>query len=359
VSGLPVRLRSDLDALPQYRLGKRQDPADAARRLRRMAAVASNEMPYGPLPSVAAAVAGAHAGLNRYPDPFALGLRTALADTLGTSVEQVAAGPGSIGLCQLALTVAAEPGSEIVFPWPSFEGYPLLAAIAGATAAPVPLERDAIDPDRFVAAVTNRTRALFICNPNNPTGTILTREQIDALVCRLPGDRLIVIDEAYAEFTPPDTHSFALVAEHSNLLVTRTFSKAYGLAGLRVGYAMGAPALISALQRAQLPFAINSLSIAGAQAALAAADELADRVGAILAQRRVVEDAARATGFPVGTSHGNFIWLAVGSEATSLALRLEHNGVLARPIEPYGVRITVGDEHDTALVVTALKRAAV
>jgi histidinol-phosphate aminotransferase len=351
-----LRLRPDLDLLPAYRPGKRRDASNAARSLGPIAALAANEMPHGPLPSVAAAIAAAQAELNRYPDPYAAGLRDALAQAVGTPVEHVAAGPGSINLCHLAVTVAVERGSEVVFPWPSFEGYPLLAAVAGASPVPVALSGDAIDPDRIVHAVTDRTRVVFVCNPNNPTGTVLDREEIDALIRRLPRDRLVVVDEAYAEFADSRTHAIGLVEDHANLLVTRTFSKAYGLAGLRVGYAVGHPELVSAVMRAQLPFVIATPAIEGARAALAAHDELAQRVAAVTEHRNAVEAAARALGLPVAASHGNFVWLSVGEAAGSLAEQLETDGVLARPVPPHGVRITVGDEDDTDLVLRALRR---
>jgi histidinol-phosphate aminotransferase len=264
---VPARLRPELADLPAYTPGK--TVAGAIK-------IASNETVHGPLPSVRAAIEKSTDTINRYPDNGYVELKERLAKHVNFAPEHIAAGCGSVSLCQQLIQITSTVGDEVLYGWRSFEIYPLQTRTAGATPVQVPLTDHIYDLDAMAAAVTDRTRLIFVCNPNNPTSTVVDPDALARFVEAVPSDILIALDEAYVEYITDDMlpDSFGLVRAHSNVVVLRTFSKAYGLAGLRVGYAVGDPDIITALGKVYVPFSATSVSQAAAIASLDAADEL-------------------------------------------------------------------------------------
>jgi histidinol-phosphate aminotransferase len=254
---------------------------------------------------------------------------------------------------QQLLAAAAEPGTEVMYAWRSFEAYPILTGLSGADSVQVPLAGATHDLDAMAAAVTDRTRLIFVCNPNNPTSTVVDPDALARFVEAVPSHILIAIDEAYVEYIRdgllPD--SLALVREHSNVVVLRTFSKAYGLAGLRVGYAAGHPDVITALEKAYVPFTATSISQAAAIASLDAADELLARTDAVVAERARVSDALRSAGFTLPSSQTNFVWLPLGPRTLDFVEQAASAHIVVRPYGSDGVRVTIGapEENDALL----------
>lgn len=336
-------IRPDLESLPAYVPGARNE---------RAIKLSSNECAEEPLPSVQEAMSRALATINRYPDMGAVELRAALARHLGVDEAQVAVGTGSSALCQQLVTAAAGPGDEVVFPWRSFEAYPIFAQIAGATPVAVPLTADhRVDLPALAAAVTQDTKLVFVCNPNNPTGTTVTDAEFAAFMASVPEDVLVALDEAYFEYnraadTPVATD---VITRYPNVVGLRTFSKAYGLAGARVGYAFGPRAIIEALNKVAVPFSVSSVAQVAALASLDAQDELHARVDATVAERsRVVEKLG------LSASQANFVWLP--REGQDLADRLAAEGVLVR-VFPEGIRVTVTNAEETDALLEAWDRA--
>ena len=331
------RTRPVLDALAAYKPGKRPAVGEDTVRL------ASNETPFPPLPQVTAAVAQALADGHRYPDPSATALVAALAAHHGVDDDQVSVGCGSVALVQQLLQLTVDQGAEVVYAWRSFEAYPILARIAGGTSVQVPLRDGRHDLDAMAAVVTEQTAVVFLCSPNNPTGPALAAADVRRFLASVPPSVVVVLDEAYAEFVtdPAAVDGRQLLAEHANLAVLRTFSKAYGLAGLRVGYCLASPHLTGAMRKVQLPFAVNALAQAAAVASLGAQDELRERVATVVGQRERVRPALQEMGFVVPPSQGNFVWLELGDDSLRVAATLEAAGVLVRPFAGNGVRVTV------------------
>ena len=348
------RLRPLLEQMAGYRPGRRPAAGQDLSRL------ASNETPYPPLPSVIAAVAQALSDGNRYPDPAATRLTQALADKHGLDVGQVAVGCGSVALVQELVQIACDPGDEVVYGWRSFEAYPTFVAIAAATPVQVPLRAHHLDLAALAAAVTDRTRLVLLCTPNNPTGPALPETEVVAFLQAIPGHVLVVVDEAYAEFVddPLAVDGTRLLDRFPNLVVLRTFSKAYGLAGLRVGYALAAsPPVAAALRQVHVPFAVSIPAQAAALASLAATDELLARVAEVVAQREPLRRALIAQGWEVPPSQGNFLWLPAGPASDRLAEVFEEHGVLVRCFSGEGLRVTVATARDSRRVLTAAAAA--
>lgn len=345
-----VRLRPEIAALPPYRQG-RPAPADGFK-------LSSNENPFDPLPSVVAAVAAAGAEINRYPDATAFALRERLADRFGVSTDEVIVGAGSVALLAQFILAAAGPGDEVVYSWRSFEAYPGLVTVAGATSVPVPNRPDhGHDLDAIAAAVTDRTRVVIVCSPNNPTGTIVTAAEFEAFLAKVPSDRLVLLDEAYTEFVRDEASvdGRTVIGRHPNVVILRTFSKAYGLAGLRVGYAIGAKPVLDAARATAIPLGVTGTACAAAIASLEADAEaqLLARVDVIVERRDRLQAGLRAQGWPVPEAHGNFVWLPAGDETAAIAERLFEAGVVARAFPPDGLRISVGEDSsvDTLLAI--------
>ncbi|MCR2783123.1 MULTISPECIES: histidinol-phosphate transaminase [unclassified Microbacterium] len=345
-SPAPVRIRPEIAALPPYRQGK-QAGADAFK-------LSSNENPFEPLPSVIEALRSS-TDVNRYPDASAVRLRARLAARFGVSVDGVHVAAGSVSILQQLALATAGPGDELMYAWRSFEAYPGLAAVAGATALAVPLAADGThDLDAMAAAVTDRTRLILVCSPNNPTGPIVTQAAFDAFLARVPGDVLVVLDEAYAEFvTDPSAVDGArvLAAGHQNVVVLRTFSKAYGLAGLRIGYGVGHPRILDAARTTGIPLSVTAQAERAALASLDAEDELIARVAVLTDRRDRLAAGLRAAGWNIPDAQGNFVWLPTGEHTLDVAPRFEEAGLIVRPFAGDGVRISVGEEESIPTVL--------
>jgi histidinol-phosphate aminotransferase len=325
------------------------------------AALASNESHYPPLPSVLEEVARAAAELHRYPDNGALDLREQLAASLGVSADAVVVGAGSTGVLQQIITAHCDAGDEVVFAWRSFELYPLLVQLAGAVPVPVPLDPfDRHDLAAMAAAVTDRTRVVLVCNPNNPTGTALSPAELEAFLAAVPPHVLVVLDEAYLEYSSAGpTDAIGLLRRHPNVCVVHTFSKAHGLAGLRVGYAVAAAPVADALRRAGMPFTVSALAQRAAIASLAARDELQERVALVRSERARVLATLRTLGFTAPDSETNFVWLRLGDTGRERALGLlAEADILARGFAGDGLRITLADPATNDRVLATLARFA-
>ncbi|TXI39028.1 MAG: histidinol-phosphate transaminase [Mycobacterium sp.] len=336
---MTVRLRPELAALPAYTPGRTVPGAIK---------LASNETVQGPLPGVRQAIAAAADGINRYPDNGHAELKEHLARYLSPAgaigTEQISVGCGSVSLCQQLVQITCSAGDEVLFGWRSFEVYPLQVQVAGATPVQVPLRDEAFDLDAMLAAVTERTRLIFVCNPNNPTSTVVDPAELARFVAAVPSDILVVIDEAYVEYVRdglmPD--SLALARDHSNVVALRTFSKAYGLAGLRVGYAVGDPEIMTALGKVYVPFTVSTIAQAAAIASVQAAGELLARTDAVVAERRRVSTELAGLGYRLPASQSNFVWLPLGERTPGFATAAAQAGVLVRPYGSDGARVTIG-----------------
>jgi histidinol-phosphate aminotransferase len=310
--------------------------------------IASNETVDGPLPSVRAAVAAAVDTINRYPDNGYQDLRERLAKHVNFAPENISVGAGSVSLCQQLIQITSTVGDEVMFGWRSFEIYPLQVRTAGATPVAVPLADHTHDLDAMLAAVTDRTRLIFVCNPNNPTSTVVDPGELAAFVAAVRSDILIVIDEAYVEYIRdgllPD--SLALVRNHPNVVVLRTFSKAYGLAGLRVGYAVADPDIITALGKVYVPFTATTVSQAAAIASLDASDELLARTDTVVAERIRVSAALRGAGYELPSSQANFVWLPLPGRTDEFVNAAADSRIVVRPYGQDGVRVTVAAPHE-------------
>jgi histidinol-phosphate aminotransferase len=343
------RQRNVIADLPVYRAGMQAAPGGHK--------LSSNENPYGPLPSVIEAVSQAATQMNRYPDPGSTALLAALSNRLAFPVDWLAVACGSVALVGQAVSLVAEAGDEVVYSWPSFESYPIVTGIAGATSVRVPLDENfRQDLDAVAEAVSASTRIVFVCTPNNPTGTTVSHEAVERLLARVPSDVLVVIDEAYAEFVddPLAVDSMSLVREHSNVVVLRTFSKAYGLAGLRVGYAVAHPPVIEGLRKVGLPFGVSIIAQQAAIASLAAESELLERVAQLRHERSRVAEALVAAGWEIYEPQANFIWLGTGPKTRSVGDMLRNSGITAREFPDVGIRISIADSVANDALISAL-----
>ncbi len=328
------------------------------------AMLASNEAPFGPMPGVMEAATAAIANVNRYPDPSNMSLRRALAARYDFMPERIAIGAGSCDILLSAAEALLEPGAEVVYSWPSFSVYPQMAAATGARAVVVPLdEHDRYDLDAMLGEITAATRLVLVCNPNNPTGTALPYEQIEAFVRQVPRHVCVMIDEAYCEFSTlddPDT-SLALVRRHTNVVILRTFSKVYGLAGLRVGYALcGDERFRVAVEQVRQPFFCNAVGQAAAEAALLRQDELTRRIEETVANRLELEEGLRELGLQVAESHANFVWHSLGDgDEQAVMDGLRARKVLIRSGRALGregwARTTIGTAAENRRLLDALR----
>ncbi|GAA4795637.1 histidinol-phosphate transaminase [Streptomyces ziwulingensis] len=335
------KLRAELEGIPTYKPG-RPAAADGPVAYK----LSSNENPYPPLPGVLEAVAATAASFNRYPDMACTGLMNELAERFGVPVSHLATGTGSVGVAQQLLQATAGPGDEVIYAWRSFEAYPIITQISGATSVRVPLTPgEAHDLDAMADAVTDRTRLIFVCNPNNPTGTVVRRAELERFLDRVPGEVLVVLDEAYREFIrdPRVPDGVELYRERPNVAVLRTFSKAYGLAGLRVGFAIAHEPVAAALRKTAVPFGVSQIAQDAAVASLRAEDALLGRVGSLVGERTRVVDGLRAQGWTVPESQANFVWLRLGERTGAFAEACQRAGVVVRPFAGEGVRVTVGE----------------
>jgi histidinol-phosphate aminotransferase len=349
-----VKLRPVLAALPAYLPGRTVPGAIK---------LASNETPFPPLPHVLDRIASAAAGVNRYPDSNSTELTAALAAKYGVDAAQIAVGCGSVSLCTQLVQAVADADEQVIYGWRSFEAYPIIVAVSGASSVQVPLRGHVHDLDAMAAAITGKTRLIFVCNPNNPTGTAVRRAELIAFLHQVPEHVVVALDEAYREYVTdadvPD--GLSLLAEHPNLVVLRTFSKAYGLAGLRVGYAVAAdPVVAAALRQTQVPFAVSTLAQQAALASLepAAETQLLARVAQIAAERVRVCAALQALGYDLPPSQANFVWFPLGDATAAWAAGCEDRGLIVRAFAGHGARVTIStaEENDQFLAAAAALR---
>jgi histidinol-phosphate aminotransferase len=344
------RLRAVLSAIPRYAPGR--PAAETAYK------ISSNENPYPPLPSVLEAVADAARSLNRYPDMANLRLVEAVADRLGVPERTVVPGTGSVAVLGHLVQSVCDEGDEVVYAWRSFEAYPIVTQVSGARPVPVPLAPDARhDLPAMAAALTDRTRMVLVCSPNNPTGPAVHAEELEAFLDRVPRHVLVVLDEAYVEFVRDEKIPDGLDVwrRHPNVALLRTFSKAYGLAGLRVGYTVAHEPMADAVRAAALPFGVSTIAQEAAIASLAAEAELLERVRTLVGERERVVAGLRDAGWSIPDAQGNFVWLGLGERTVDFAAACADAGIVVRPFAGDGARCTIGEPeaNDRLLEVAA------
>ncbi len=340
-------LRPEIVALAAYRQGK--PAADDAFKL------SSNENPFEPIPEVVEAILAAST-VNRYPDAAALELRERIARRFTTGTANVHLGAGSVALLAQLIQAAAGPGDEVLYAWRSFEAYPGLVAVSGATSVLVPIDGDGRhDLDVMADAITERTRVAIVCTPNNPTGTIVTAAEFAAFMDRVPPTVLVLLDEAYHEFVtdPEAVNGETVVDRYPNLVVLRTFSKAYGLAGLRIGYAVGPAYVLDAARSTAIPLSVTDTAQRAALVSLDHEGLLLERVARIAERRDEVRRALVAQGWPVPLSQGNFVWLATAERTERATEVFERHGVVVRPLFPDGIRVSIGEAESVEKLLKA------
>ncbi len=348
-----IRVRPALEQLPAYVAGR--PPADDGRRRFK---ISSNESPFPPLPEVRDAAIAAMSGTNRYPDAAALQLREALGAEHGVDPAQVVLSPGAVAVSGDLVRAVVGDGDEVVFAWRSFEAYPILVGSHGGTSVPVPLT-DALEHDlpAMAAAITERTRLVLLCTPNNPTGVSLTTEAIEEFLGSVPEDVVVAIDEAYREFHDPRTvlDTAALFRRHGNVVVLRTFSKMQGLAGLRIGYAIAHPRLARALSQVTVPFGASLPAQAAALATLrpAVRERLDEQAAWIRSERERVQSALAAQGWELPASQGNFVYFPLGEDSAAFAAFAEERGVVLRSYGTDGVRASIAEAEASDLLISA------
>jgi histidinol-phosphate aminotransferase len=356
---MPIEFGERIRRIPAYPLAAGYNLGQG------VAMLASNESCFEPHPDAIAAAHEALAGVNRYPDPSYQPLRQALADRYGIPPQRIALGNGSCDILLCAGEALLEPGAEVVYAWPAFSVYPHLGAASGARAIEVPLDsEDRHDLDAMAAEITVSTRLVLICNPNNPTSTSLGLDAIEAFLQRVPRHCAVILDEAYCEFAlvlgDPNA-SVGLLRRHPNLMLLRTFSKAYGLAGLRVGYGLcGSEDLRAAIDQVRQPFYLNAPAQAAAVQALGHQDEVERRVSHTVGARIELSDGLRGLGCWVAQSDANFVWthLSDPDVEAEIVSGLRERGVLVRAGSSLGragaLRVTIGTEAENERFLGAM-----
>lgn len=343
------RHREDLASIPVYRQGK---PAPTDRRAFKLS---SNENPYGPLPSVVKAIdESALTTMNRYPDMHGWKVVERLAKRYDVDPAAIILGAGSSEIITELVNALTGPGAEVIYPWRSFEAYPIIVRGAGATPVEVPLTVDLRhDIPAMIDAITDRTRLIIVNNPNNPTSTTVSRAEAEQLMEAVPSDVVVLFDEAYYQFnTDPDTEvAMDLYRKYPNIVVAHTFSKAYGLAGLRIGFGVGPVPVINEMSKVALPFAVSDVAQTAAVASLDAQDELDARVKDIIAERERIITALRGQGWHVPPSGANYFWLQLGGLTDAVADKLTEAGVIARVFSGCGIRVSIGTHEANDLVI--------
>ncbi|HEY2063000.1 MAG TPA: histidinol-phosphate transaminase [Amycolatopsis sp.] len=341
--------RPDLESLPKYVPGRTIVGAIK---------LASNEVPGGPLPSVRAAITEAMGDVNRYPDSGSQALRERLATDLDVPIDRLAVGCGSVSLCQQLIQAVCGPGDEAMFAWRSFEAYPIVTQVAHAVGVKIPLtDGYGLDLDAMLAAITDRTKLIFVCNPNNPTGTVLHRDEIQRFIEAVPEHVLVVLDEAYKEFVTdtevPDGVEFTRA--YDNVAVLRTFSKAYGLAGLRIGYAVASAPIAEALRQVYVAFSVNAIAQVAAIASLDAADELLERCQEIITERERVRNSLLDMGYDIPPTQANFVWFPLGDRTVAFSEHMLDRKLIVRPFPGDGARVTIGTPEENDLFLAAAR----
>lgn len=348
-----IPVRPVFDTLPSYAAGKPPAPVEGLTRYK----LSSNENPLGPVPEVARVLAEFDA-VHRYPDPLSTALRTALAGQLGVDAEDIVTGAGSLGaLNQIIKTFAGVNADgvqdEVIYAWRSFEAYPILVGIMGARSVQVPnLPNGAHDLDAMAAAVTDRTRLILVCTPNNPTGPAVTESQIRSFLAKVPATVPVVIDEAYFEFCAassipegeePPLNGLDIYRDYPNVIILRTFSKAQGLAGLRVGYSISHPQITRHLRVAATPFAVSALAERAAVASIEHQEAVMARVRHIVAERERVTARLRELGYEFPGTYANFVWLPLGERTGDFVDLMNRNALSVRAFGSEGVRVSIGE----------------
>ncbi|WP_310961917.1 histidinol-phosphate transaminase [Nocardioides terrisoli] len=349
--------RSVITALPAYVPGRPPTPRPGLTTYK----LSSNENPHPPLPAVVRAAADAAAAMNRYPDMGCTALYAALSRRLGVPAEHLAAGTGSVAVLYHLLQAFCDPGDEVVYAWRSFEAYPIAVSVTGAMSVQVPVTADGRhDLPAMAAAITDRTRAVIVCTPNNPTGPAATHTELVAFLEQVPPHVLVVVDEAYLEFVrmADRVDGLDLQRQHANVVVMRTFAKAYGLAGLRVGYVVATEPVAAAVRACALPFGVSSVAQATAIASLEHEDELMARVAGIVAERDRVVAGLREQGWDLPDAQGNFVWFGLAHRTADFTAAAEEAGIMVRPFAGEGVRVSIGEPsaNDVLLKVAAAFR---
>jgi histidinol-phosphate aminotransferase len=351
------RPRPAVDLMPAYRPGKGAAQAEAEHGITNAIKLASNENPLPPIQSIVDAVTAAARGANRYADHRATAVRERLSTRLDVNVEQVTVGAGSVGLLQQLFLTYVDPGDEVVYPWRSFEVYPVYTQLMAGIALTVPLDdAHAFDLAAVGAAVTDRTKLVVLATPNNPTGTALSTHDMATLLDGISPATIVVIDEAYREFLDPSLGDPVrdLIPRYRNVVVTRTFSKAHGMAGIRAGYAIADPEVIAAIDKTLFPFAVSALAQAAAIAAIDAEVEIGRRVADILSERARVIAELTASGWDLPDAQANFVYLPIGERTDQVYLGLERRGVVTRPFSNEGIRVTVSTPEENNRFLSTL-----
>jgi histidinol-phosphate aminotransferase len=352
---MAISFRPELDSLSPYKPPRAANEAAAERGADSFVKLTSNELSFGPLPEAEAALAEALPRANRYPDRYVGALREAVVSANpGSAFKNILVGNGSSEILLNLLQLVERPG-ELIFPWPTFNLYASIGTMLGLKNTKVPLtERHEIKPETLISAVTNETRAIIVSNPNNPTGTYLTLEEVRAFADTLPDNVLLILDEAYQEFVsdPAYSGSHVLALERENVVCVRTFSKAHGLAGFRVGYGIASPRVADYVERVRFPFSVNLAAQVAAAASMRARDKIEARAQFVIRERGRIETAFRKAGLNYVPSQGNFVLVETGPEV------FERAGVLVREGDPLGYpgwsRVTVGDSGENDRVIGAL-----
>ena len=348
------RLRPEIDSLPAYKAGQMPAPRTDIETFK----ISSNETPFEPPEAVRRAIEQAAATVHRYPDPFSRRLTGALARRFDVAQEQIALGTGSVAVVGQLIWAAAGPGDSVVYPWRSFEAYPIWVQMTGARSVQVPLLADERhDLPSMLEAIDDSTRIVFVCNPNNPTGEAVRRDELTEFIDAVPSDVIVVLDEAYREFISdtdvPDGLDF--FHERNNVVVMRTFSKAYGLAGLRVGFAIAPEPIAEGMRKTALPFGVSSIAEDAALAALECEDELFARVRHLSQERDRVWQALADQGWDIHPSHANFVWLRLGERTQEFAQACDAAGITIRAFPDEGVRISVAEQEANDRVINVGK----
>jgi histidinol-phosphate aminotransferase len=360
---MTVTFADKLARIPHYEPGTHLDDAKERAETADAIKLASNESPFPPHPAVIEAISRAATDINRYPDPEARAMRREIANRHDTDPARIAVANGSCEILLAAALALCEAGDEILYAWPSFSIYPYLPALSGAREIRVPLAEGYVhDLDAMLEEVTAATQLLLVCNPNNPTGTYLPAERIGAFLGQVPDRTTVILDEAYIEYQTtddPDT-TLDLLAAHPNLVLLRTFSKCYGLAGLRAGYALCSPQFRAAVDAVRQPFSVNALAQAAAAEAIRHQDDVADRVEKNLAEKIFVEDALQEMGFSTAESQANFAWVNLGElEEDEVVESLARAGVAVRAGTPLGgpghIRVTYGTRPENERFLAAMR----
>jgi histidinol-phosphate aminotransferase len=355
--------RPSVNALTPYQPGKPVEDVQRELGLERVVKLASNEGPFGPFPAAAAAMDGAARELNRYPDGGCFRLQAALAEHVGVAFEEVAVGAGADGCIDMLSQAILDPGDEVVCGWPSFPSYVIYASKLGAVARTVPLSDHRYDLDALLDAVTPRTKLVYVCHPNNPTGTMNTTEELDEFFERVPEHVLTVVDQAYFEYIDRPDYPDAIAryfAAGRRVAVLRTFSKIYGLAGQRVGYAVAPRSVAAAMAKVRRPFDVTSPAQAAAVASIGDEAELARRRAANATGLERLEAILRDRGLDPVPSVANFLFADSGGDANALFEQLLREGVIVRPCGGFGsttaIRVSVGTPEELDLFDAALGR---